>query len=180
MVVNLIVIFLLNAVSNCIGTLKMLFISKQMVKPVYILVFSDAMLFSYSLKLVSDSSNVIYILAFAFGKVFGIYLADIIEKKIAIGLLEISVYTDRKKGKILADFLRKKGFSVTTYIGFGMNGKGKLVINIIIKRRDYEILIDILKGFNSNISMSIAEIRAVTGKLVQDELNTMEIKTKAV
>ena len=79
MIINLIIIFLLNAISNCLGTLKTLFISKQMIKPVYIVVFSDALVFSYAFKLVSDSSDVIYILAFAFGKVFGIYLADIIE-----------------------------------------------------------------------------------------------------
>lgn len=180
MIVNLLIIFLLNAVSNCLGTLKTVFISKQMVKPVYIVVFSDALLFSYTVKLVSDSSEVVYILAFALGKVFGIFLADIIERKMAIGLLEVSAYSGREKGKEIADFLRNEGFSVTTNIGFGMNGKGRLVINVIIERKDYERLIGILTGFNANISMSVSEVRSVTGKLTRNKTGSMQMKAKAV
>lgn len=168
MLVNLIIIFLLNAVSNCLGTLKTLFISKQMIKPVYFVVFSDALLFSYTFKLVSDSSNVIYILVFAFGKVLGIFLADVIERRIAMGLLEISVYAGREKGKGIADFLRNQGYSVTTHVGFGMRGKGGLILNIIVKRKDYEKLNRILTRFNENITMSVAEIKLVTGKLMQN------------
>ncbi len=167
MTANLIIIFLLNAISNCLGTLKILFVSKQMVKPVYFVVFSDALLFSYTFKLVSDSSNMVYILAFALGKVFGIFLADTIEKKMAIGFLEVSVYTGREKGKEMADFLRSQGYSVTTHIGFGMRGKGRLVLNTIVKRKDYERLNSTLTGLNENITMSVAEIRTVTGKLIQ-------------
>jgi len=166
MIVNLIIIFLLNAVSNCLGTLKTLFISKQMIRPTYFVVFSDALLFSYTFKLVSNSSNMIFILAFALGKVFGIYLADIIERKMAIGLLEVSVYTGREKGKEMADDLRRQGYSVTTHIGFGMKGKGRLVINIIIKRKDFERLNSILAGFSANVTMSVTEIRSATGNLI--------------
>ena len=180
MIVNLIIIFLLNAISNCLGTLKTLFISKQMIRPVYFVVFSDALLFSYAFKLVSDSSDVIYILAFAFGKVFGIYLADIIEKKIAIGLLEVSVYADREKGKEMADYLRGQGYSVTTYIGFGMKGKGRLIINIIVKRKEYERLKSMLDEFNANITMMVTEIRSATGKLMQSKSHSTEMNVKIV
>ena len=180
MVVNLIIIFLLNAVSNCLGTLKTLFISKQMIRPTYFVVFSDALLFSYTFKLVSNSSNMIFILVFALGKVFGIYLADIIERKMAIGLLEVSVYAAREKGKEIADSLRMRGYSVTTHIGFGMKGKGRLVINIIVKRKDYETLNSILIGFNANVTMSVTEIREVTGNLMQNKAHLMEMKEKVV
>ncbi|MGE5329324.1 MAG: DUF2179 domain-containing protein [Deltaproteobacteria bacterium] len=173
MIANLIIIFLLNAVSNCLGTLKTLFISKQMIRPTYFVVFSDALLFSYTVKMVSDSSDISYILAFALGKVFGIYLADAIEKKMAIGLLEITVYAGREKGKEIADCLRSQGYSVTTYIGYGMKGKGRLVINIIIKRKDYEKLNGILTEFNTNITMSVSEIREVTGKLMQNKSHSV-------
>lgn len=177
MLINLIIIFMLNAVSNCLGTLKTLFISKQMIRPAYLVVFSDALLFSYTFKLVNASSDIIYILAFALGKVFGIYLADIIERKIAIGLLEVSVYANRDKGKELADFLRNQGYSVTTHIGFGMKGKGKLLINIIVKRKDYEKLNNLLTEVNENITTSVTEIRTVTGKLVME--SSAPIQTKA-
>jgi len=180
MIVNLIIIFLLNAISNCLGTLKTLFISKQMIRPTYFVVFSDALLFSYTIKMVSDSSDISYILVFALGKVFGIFLADIIEKKMAIGLLEVSVYAGREKGKEIADFLRMKGYSVTTYIGYGMKGKGRLVINIIVKRKDYKKLNKILTEFNANITMSVTEIREVTGKLTQNKIHPIEYKEKIV
>ena len=179
MIVNLIIIFLLSAVSNCLGTLKTLFMSKQMIKPVYFVVFSDALLFSYTFKLVSDSSNAVYILVFALGKVFGIFLADIIERKMAIGLLEVSVYAGREKGKEMADSLRSQSYSVTTHIGFGMKGKGRIVLNIIVKRKDYERLNSILTGFNANITMSVAEIRTVTGNLMQNRSQSKGIKAKA-
>ncbi|MGE5474382.1 MAG: hypothetical protein ACM3UU_09195 [Ignavibacteriales bacterium] len=179
MIANLIILFVLNAISNCLGTLKTLFISKQMIRPTYFVVFSDALLFSYTFKMVSDSSDISYILVFALGKVFGIYLADIIEKKMAIGLLEVSVYAGREKGKEIADFLRNEGYSVTTHIGYGMNGKGRLVVNIIVKRKDFERLNCILTEFNANVTMSVAEIRTVTGKLTQNKSHSMQIKEKA-
>jgi len=169
MLVNLIIIFLLNAISNCLGTLKTLFISKQMIRPTYFVVFSDALLFSYTFKLVSNSSNITFILAFALGKVLGIYLADVIERKMAIGLLEVSVYAGREKGKEIADNLRMQGYSVTTHVGFGMKGKGRLVINIIVKRKDYERLYDMLTEFNANVTMSVTEIRSVTGNLMKNK-----------
>jgi uncharacterized protein YebE (UPF0316 family) len=180
MVVNLIIIFLLNAISNCLGTLKTLFISKQMIRPAYFVVFSDALLFSYAFKLVSDSSDMIYILAFAFGKVFGIFLADIIERKMAIGVLEVSVYTRREKGRKIADFLRRQGYSVTTHIGFGMKGKERWIINIIVKRKDFEKLNAVLAGFNENITMSVTEIRSITGKLMESKSRLTEMKAKIV
>jgi uncharacterized protein YebE (UPF0316 family) len=180
MIENLIIIFLLNTLSNCIGTLKTIFISKQMSKPAYFVAFSDAVLFSYTLKLVSDSSNPTFILVFAFGKVFGMYIADWIEKKMALGLLEIAVYTNKQNGKELADFLRSQNYSVTTQIGYGLNGKEKLLINIIIKRKDYDKLRKLLKEYNENVTMAVTEIKNITGKLAKEKIMNNSLRAKAV
>ena len=162
--IELAIIFVLNAISTSLGTLKTIFLSKQTIKPVYVTTFLDAMVFAYACKLMSTSTGFAFILAFALGRIAGVFIGNLIDKKIAIGLLEITVYKHTGEGKVLADQLRASGYSVTTEMGYGIEGKHRLVLNIIVTRRDFPELKKLL--FKSGeVNMAIKNVTDVYGKV---------------
>lgn len=159
-------IFFLNLISNCLGTLKTIFISKQLGKITYWLVAVDSLLFAVVLKAISSGDNFISILAFVLGKVIGSMLADYIEEKLALGLLEVSIYAKEEKAIEIADFLRSLGYSVTNFKGYGIEGKERFMITITIARKEMSLLKNILKKYNLiNPNMIIKEIKSIQGNI---------------
>lgn len=163
-IIQLAIVFALNAVSTSLGTLKAIFLSKQIIKPVYVTTFIDAVIFAYACKLVADSSGPLYVLVFALGRIAGVFIGNAIEKKVAIGLVEITAYKHPQEGKVLADELRARGYSVTTMVGYGLEGKSRLVLNIIIPRRDLSEVKELLIE-SGNVNMSIKDVLSVSGKV---------------
>lgn len=163
-IIDILIIFMLNTISTSLGTLKTIFLSKQIIKPVYFTTFIDAMIFAYAFKLIADSSGFVYILAFALGRITGVFLGNLIERKVAIGLLEITVFKPIQEGKDLADKIRAQGYSVTTTVGYGIEGKNRLVLNIISLRRDFPELKKLLFR-DGKVNMSIKNVVKVSGKL---------------
>lgn len=163
-IIQLLLIFMLNAISTALGTLKAIFLSKQIIKPVYLTTFLDALIFAYAFKLIADSSGLIYVLAFALGKTAGIFLGSLIDRKVAIGLLETTVYKHPEEGIILADQLRARGYSVTTLMGYGIEGRDRLLLNIISPRKDFPELKKLLY-MDGKVNMSIKGITKVSGKV---------------
>lgn len=163
---GLVVIFLLNAVNVTMSNLKTVFLSKDIVKPVYVTTFIDAVVFTYSIKLVAGSSGVEYIIAYAFGRLSGVYLATWIENKLSFGVVEIIIYKHPDDGKRLADDLRCKGYSVTTSIGYGIAGKERMVLNIITPKSSLNKLQAIFEQYGK-VNMAVKPVSKVYGKLAR-------------
>lgn len=166
MFITLFIVFLLNVISNTLGTLKTIFISKKVMKPAYLVTFMDSIVFAYGFKMVATEDSLWLILAFSLGKVVGTYLADIIEGKMAFGLLEVTIYAKSDKAINIADSLRALGFSVTTVKGYGMNGVERFEVNITLKRKDFVLVREFLQthGF-TNATMITREVSSVSGKI---------------
>lgn len=162
--INLIIIFLLNVLGSCLKNLKTVFLSQNAIKPVYITTFIDAIVFVYTFKLTTNSSGYGFIITFALGKIFGVFLGNKIERKLAYGLIEVDVYKHKIQGKLLADSLRNQGYSVTTTIGYGMDGIERLVLKIILPRNRFAHLHETLKK-DGNVNMSVKTISKTYGKV---------------
>ncbi|MGE5396298.1 MAG: hypothetical protein ACM3MK_02035 [Chitinophagales bacterium] len=161
---DLILIFLLNAFSTTLGNLKTVFLSRKMERPVYITTFLDAVLVAYAFKLISNSAGLLFIVSFAMGRLFGVYLANIIEEKLALGMLEVTIYKHQADGILLADLLRDLGYSVTTLMGYGLNGNQRLLISVVVPRKNLPELKEILKD-NGNINMAVKDVHKTYGKV---------------
>ena len=138
--------------------------AQKMIKPVYLITFIDALVFVYAFKLITSSSGYGYILSFALGKIFGVFLANIIENKLALGLLEIDVYKHPRSGKILADNLRDRGYSVTTTLGYGIEGKERLILTTILPRKQFPDFHGIMEQ-DGKVNMSVKSITKTYGKV---------------
>ncbi|MGB5824635.1 MAG: hypothetical protein WBH44_11235 [Proteocatella sp.] len=162
--VNLMIILLLNILGSCLKNLNTVFLSQNAIKPVYITTFIDSVVFFYAFKLTTASSGFAFILVFALGKLVGVFLGNKIENKLAYGLLEVDVYKHTEQGKVLADALRNKGYSVTTTVGYGVEGLERLMLKIILPRNCFSDLHEILKN-DGNVNMSIKTISKIYGKV---------------
>lgn len=158
------IIFLLNVLGTCLKNLKTVFLSLNAIKPVYVTTFIDAVIFFYAFKLTTNSSGYGFILSFAAGKIIGVYLGNKIEKKLAYGLLEVDVYKHKAEGKILADLLRSEGYSVTTTIGYGIEGAERVILKTVLPRNKFTHFHELLKDFGS-VNMSVKKISQIYGKI---------------
>lgn len=149
---------------SCLKNLKTVFLSQNAIKPVYITTLIDSIVFLYAFRLTTTSSGVAFVMAFAIGKLLGVYLGHMIEKKLAYGLLEIDVYKHAKQGKNLADTLRTEGYSVTTTMGYGYEGIERVILKVILPRKSFTALHDLLKK-DGNVNMTIKTLSSVYGKV---------------
>lgn len=168
MITTLVIVFLLNVLSNTLGTLKTIFISKRVTKPAYIVTFIDSIVFTYGFKMVASDDSLWLIIAFASGKVVGAILADYIDSKMAFGLLELTIYSGKEKATEIADSLRGLGFSVTTVKGYGINGSERFEVNIAMERKGFPLVREFLKKHGySNATMVVRDINSYSGKFLQ-------------
>lgn len=165
LVLDLVIIFVLNLLSTTTGTLKSLFVNRKIMKPAYFTTFLDAIICGYAVKLIASSTGVLFLSAYAMGRIAGVFLGDWIDNKLSLGALEITIYKNLDNGIQLADELRALGFSVTTGKGFGVEGKERLVLTIILLRKELQMLQEVL-GKETAHNMVIRSIDKATGKIL--------------
>ncbi|MCX7708674.1 MAG: hypothetical protein N2484_02375 [Clostridia bacterium] len=167
LVLQLVMIVLINAVSNTLGTLKNIFSAKKFLKPLYIVTFIDAVIFATIMKQIASGNGVYFIVAFAVGKVLGAFIADFIECRIALGILEIDLFvTDKVKMKTIGDALRKKGYSVNTFITYGLKGSKRYKVEVNLLRKEFGEFKELLKKHdNINPTFTLKEINGINGKI---------------
>ncbi len=165
--IELLLLASVMAVSNAIGTLKTIFTAKKYFKPVYGIVFVDAIIFALVITKVASGGEYLYILAFALGKVLGVYIGGVIEEKIAIGLIEADIMVnDKKKMIVISDHLREAGFSVNTIVMYGAYGNKRYVVEVTAKRKDIQLIKNTLAKANCfHPTMTVKEVATVTGKI---------------
>ncbi len=161
-ILNLAAIFGLNLLSTTLGNLKTILLTKRVMKLVYVTTFIDAMVFALALKCLATSSSLLFLLFFAAGRLSGVYLGSLIERKLALGTLEVSIHKHWQEGIKLADQLRTLGYSVTTFKGYGINGNDRLVITAIIPRRE---LVQLKPLLGSGINMTVKDVSKTYGKI---------------
>ncbi len=161
---QLAILFCLNCMSTSLSTLKTIFLSNRIIPPVYITTFLDAIIVAYTFRIVATSSSLSYIMVFALGRIAGVFLGNFIEEKIAVGQLEVTVYKHPEDGKVMADELRNNGYSVTTEIGYGLEGKDRLVLNIIVPRKNFPELKEAMVQYGK-VNMAVKTVTKVSGKV---------------
>ncbi|MFF2531419.1 DUF5698 domain-containing protein [Brevibacillus sp. NPDC058079] len=167
LILELVGVVAINVLSNSIGTLKTIFISKKYLKPAYVITFLDAIIFATALKQITSGNGVEFLIAFAIGKVFGVYVADVIETRMALGILETEIFLNDKERMIdVADVLRDKGYTVNTSISYGYKGMKRYRIEVTLLRKEFSVLENVLNDFDiKDPTMQVKDISNVRGKI---------------
>ena len=165
--IGLVGLFLITSFTNILATMKTILVSKKIMNPVYFLVLIDAMIFATVVTKVTSSSGFHFTLAYALGRTFGVFLGNIIEDRIALGILEVDIFVNNKtKMILLAETLRGEGYTVNNYLANGINGDRRYKIEVVLKRKEFKILESIMADCGINEpTLKVKNLSKVDGKM---------------
>lgn len=168
----LIGLFLITAFTNILATLKTILMSKKIMNPVYLLVFVDAMIFATTVSKVTSSDGIQFTIAYALGRTVGVFIGGKIEDRMALGILEVDLFlNDKNKAMEIANKLRETGYSVNNFLVRGNNDEKRYQIEVIIKRKEFKILEDIMDEFGvESPTLKVKTISKVDGKITTTRL----------
>lgn len=168
----LIGLFLITAFTNVLATLKTILMAKDIMNPVYILVFADAMIFATTLSKVTTSNGIQFTVAYALGRTVGTYIGSKIEDRLALGILEVDLFlNDKDKVNEISRKLRETGYTVNNFLVGGNNEEKRYQVEIIIKRKEFKILEAIIQDFGViNPTLKVKTLSRVDGKITTTRL----------
>lgn len=164
---SIIILFAINILSGITGILKTIFGAKNQTKELYIITIIDTTLYALVIQGLSSGQGVPTIIAFVLGKLTGVFLGTKIEQAIALGILKVELFVNKKNTMIdLGDDLRRIGYTVNTSVLYGFNGNKRYKIEITTKRKEVKRLYRFLKTKGiTNPTYTVQEINQAGGKI---------------
>ncbi|KJS86163.1 MAG: hypothetical protein JM58_07390 [Peptococcaceae bacterium BICA1-8] len=174
-ILTLIGLFLITALTNILATLKSILLAKNIMNPVYILVFIDAIIFATVLGKVTSSKGIHFAIAYALGKTLGVFIGGKIEERLALGILEVDVFLNNKSKMIkIAEKLREEGYTVNNFLARGNNGDRRYKVEVVIKRKEFKVLEDIMEECGvTDPTLKIKNLNKVEGKITATRIKAM-------
>lgn len=153
-------IFISRIFDVSLGTIRIIFVSRSKKFLAPLLGFFEVLIWLMAIsQIMKNLNNFTCYVAYAGGFAMGNFIGIMLEEKLAIGTLIIRVFLINDECR-LKERLYEAGFGVTTLDGQGMNGEVKLIYTVI-KRKDLEKAVQIIKSCDSNAFYSIEDARAV-------------------
>ena len=171
-ILALIGLFMVTAFTNVLATLKTILMAKDIMNPVYLLVFADAMIFATTLSKVTTSNGISFTIAYALGRTVGTYIGSKIEDRLALGILEVDLFlNDKDKAMEISKKLRDTGYTVNNFLVGGNNEEKRYQIEVVIKRKEFKILEEIIEDFGVvKPTLKIKTLNKVDGKITTTRL----------
>ena len=110
-------------------------------------------------QIMQNLSNFMMYITFAGGFSAGNIVGIFIESKLAIGYAALRIIT-QKDAADLVNHLRAKDYGVTVVGARGVSGRVRIVFTIV-KRKDLNAVIKIVKQYNPKAFFSLEDIRSV-------------------
>jgi uncharacterized protein YebE (UPF0316 family) len=115
-------IFFLRVGDMALDTIRVLFVVRGKKLLVWILGFFQSLIFVVAISSVlSQLDNILNVIGYATGFATGNLIGMIIENRLAIGHVLVSIISSNR-GTFIAERLRASGYAVTEIAGRGMNG----------------------------------------------------------
>jgi uncharacterized protein YebE (UPF0316 family) len=151
-------VFLAELCVVTLGTIRTIYVARGLKNLAPVLGFFEVALWLFAIgQIMQNLSNLACYLAFAGGFACGNYLGILIEGRLAIGTLMVRIVTNKEPAE-LVDGLRAAGYGLTTVDGEGATGPVKIVFTVV-KRKELEHVIAIIKGFDAAAFYSVDEIQ---------------------
>lgn len=174
-ILTLIGLFLVTALTNILATLKSILLAKNIMNPVYLLVFIDAIIFATVLGKVTSSEGFHFAVAYALGKTLGVFIGGKIEERLALGILEVDVFLSNKDKMVkIAEKLRKEGYTVNNFLARGNNGGRRYKVEVVIRRKEFKVLKDIMYEYGViDPTLKIKNLNKVEGKITSTRVKAI-------
>ncbi|HOY09430.1 MAG TPA: DUF2179 domain-containing protein [Candidatus Omnitrophota bacterium] len=154
-------IFLARIMDVSIGTIRIMLLSRDKKFLAPVLAFFEVLIWLLAIRQIFNHlTNIACYFAFAGGFAMGNFVGIILEEKLAMGLEVVRVIT-KKDGTELVEFLKTRGYGVTSVDAQGTTGKVNIIYTII-SRKDHRTVIDIIHQFNPRAFYSVEDVKSVS------------------
>jgi uncharacterized protein YebE (UPF0316 family) len=154
-------IFLARIVDVSMGTIRILFISRGTKFLAPLIGFFEVLIWLLAIgQIMQNLTNVLCYIAYAGGFATGTYVGIFIEEKLAMGLLLVRVVTTKDASELI-EYLKSADFGVTHVAARGVAGQVRIVLTII-RRKNLNKVVEIIRRFNPNAFYSTENIRYVS------------------
>lgn len=153
-------IFLARMIDVSMGTIRIIFLSKNIKATAAILGFFEMLIWLLAIRQIFlNLANPLCYLAFAGGFATGNYVGMLIEEKLAIGFEVIRVITQKGADELI-DKLKSIGYGVTSMAAQGSQGTVHIIFSIV-KRSDTKKFLAVVRTFNPNAFYTVENISSV-------------------
>lgn len=154
-------IFVARVVDVTLGTMRIVFISRELKYLAPIVGFFEVIIWLVAIRqIMQNLNNVACYIAYGAGFALGTLIGIHIEHKMAIGSSIIRIIT-KKDATELIKHLRSEGYGATSIDAEGSEGKVH-VIYMTIRRQDFENIAQIIREFNPNAFYTMEDVRLVS------------------
>jgi uncharacterized protein YebE (UPF0316 family) len=161
-------IFSARVVDVSLGTMRIVFVSRDQRALAAILGFFEVLIWLVVIsQIIRNISSPIHYVAYASGYAMGNYVGLSIERRLSMGVRAVRIVTSRDAAD-LVKALRDNGFGVTSINGEGMNGPVKLIFTIV-KRNHVAEVIKLIKDLNPEAFYTIEDVKFVKGDHGKDK-----------
>lgn len=151
-------IFCARSCDVTLGTLRNIFLSKNIRYIVPFLGFIEVLIWLLAVtQIIKNLTNVMCYVAFAGGYSMGIFLGIKIEERLALGLQVVRIFIPQDASELIKK-LQQNNFGVTIIDAHGSKGPVKILLTII-KRKDRELVAQLIQEHHPNSFYSIEDIR---------------------
>ncbi len=128
-------IFILRVSDMSLDTLRLLFVMRGKKKISWVLGFVQSAIFLLAIgKVLTQVNNPLNLIGYAAGFATGNVVGMIIEEKIAIGHILISIISPRR-GSAIVTHLRQNGYAVTELSGRGKDGMVSIIYCSVLRKQ---------------------------------------------
>jgi uncharacterized protein YebE (UPF0316 family) len=128
-------IFILRVSDMSLDTLRLLFVMRGKKKITWVLGFVQSAIFLLAIgKVLTQVNNPLNLIGYAAGFATGNVVGMIIEEKIAIGHILISIISPRR-GSAIVTHLRQNGYAVTELSGRGKDGMVSIIYCSVLRKQ---------------------------------------------
>jgi len=153
-------IILARIIDVSIGTLRIILVSRGMKVLAPLLGFFEVLIWLVAIsQIIQNLSNWVNYVAYATGFALGNYIGMFLEERLAMGLVAIRIITQNDADDLIAE-IQKMNIGTTSLAAKGMRGHVRLIFTII-KRKDQQMVMDLIKKHNPLAFISVSDVRAV-------------------
>lgn len=151
-------IFVARLVNQTIDTVRFMMIIRGRKLVAWVLGFTESVIFVVTLGAVfGNLTNVWVIATYAAGFAFGNTLGMLVEERLAVGHIQVSIISP-KRGSAIAEKLRAEGYAVTEIPARGKDGMVTL-LHVSVRRRKVKQVHKIAQKIDSSAFISGEEMR---------------------
>jgi len=141
-------------------TVRVIFMSKGIKYLPSVIGFFEVIIWLVAIgQVMNNLTNVVCYIAYGAGFATGTFIGMAIEEKLSLGLTSVRIITKEEPSDLIR-YLRAHDYGVTVMNGEGKTGPVKMVFTII-KRKDLNNVVAIVKQFHPRAFYSIEEVKSV-------------------